>query len=382
MKRKKPKKANLNRDAEDWRRALAKILSKHNNMHASAKKTVSHRTSAARAYGLYRWFHLLREMGFRMAPDNLGGRHIEWLMLYWTCDPRVANLPADRARKITPLKVPLSPGYIQHQLSILRVFAGWIGKPGMVLSAKKYVNDERLVTRHYAAQYDHSWSASVPSAEELIKTVSERNLWVGVQLEMMLAFGLRRKEAIMFRPHVEEVPADALYGEHRSDQNYLAFLHVKRGTKGGRLRFVPIRNEAQKAALAHARQLAPFACSHLGKPGLSLIQSLTLFSNTTVACGITKAELGITPHGLRHEFGNDLFIELTDIPSPIRGGTGFTAEEIRDAYKEVARQLGHGRHGISRAYLGGLAPSTNPIVAEPVAGDESSLTSIPTGPAT
>lgn len=370
MKWKMPKNEPINKDAEDWRGALAKILSKYNKFHADGKKHVSFRTSEARAFCLFRWFFVLRLMGFRVAPQGLGERHIVWLMRYWTCDPRVAELPADRAEKIVPLTAPLSAAYIQQQLSILRVFAGWIGKKGMVRSASDYVDNPSLVARTYAAQYDHSWSAALPSIQELIDKVSKRNPWVGIQLELMLAFGLRRKEAVMFLPHIQEMHASEIPLSHRSSYNYLVFVRIKRGTKGGRLRFTPVRDAFQKATLERARQFARYDISHLSKPGLKLKQSLAMFSNTVVACGITKAMLGITPHGLRHQFANDLFVELTDIPSPIRGGTGIDPKAMREAYLEIARQLGHNRPRITSAYVGSSVSTRKQVNDANPDGDE------------
>ena len=83
----------------------------------------------------------------------------------------------------------------------------------------------------------------------------------------------------MFMPHVavvcrENVPVS----QHPSDR-YAAFLRIKRGTKGGRLRFVAIRNDEQRAALelGSAIRAAPVLTS--GPPGPSLKQSLKRFDN-------------------------------------------------------------------------------------------------------
>ena len=53
----------------------------------------------------------------------------------------------------------------------------------------------------------------------------------------------------------------------------------ERGTKGGRLRFVAIRNDEQRAALERALPFAPHPSSHLGHTGLTLKQSLKRFDN-------------------------------------------------------------------------------------------------------
>jgi integrase len=69
--------------------------------------------------------------------------------------------------------------------------------------------------------------------------------------------------------------------------------------------------------------------------------------------GATKAGLGVTPHGLRHQFAEDLSFDLTGLDAPARGGAPEHDPALRQAvYLEVARQLGHGRPRISGAHLG------------------------------
>jgi integrase len=88
--------------------------------------------------------------------------------------------------------------------------------------------------------------------------------------------------------------------------------------------------------------------------------------------GITGAALGVTPHGLRHEFGNDLYEALTGEPSPVRSGEPIDRDADRAARLVVAERLGHGRRNVTRAYLGGVlkpkpgAPSPDP---EPEPGE-------------
>jgi hypothetical protein len=54
-------------------------------------QTVSHSTHAARAGGLFCIFKLLRSAGFKTGPSGLGGKHIEFLMDYWTADPAIES---------------------------------------------------------------------------------------------------------------------------------------------------------------------------------------------------------------------------------------------------------------------------------------------------
>lgn len=344
-----------------WKAQLDAILLEHNGLHAVRNKVVSHSTMAARKLGLERAFMTLRTLGYKPTPHNLSARHVRALMDYWTAHPvnTMPSPPANDGRR------PYSAAYIQQQLSFLRVFSRWIGKPGLVLPPYHYVDDLQLVTRHYTAQRDKSWSGQGLDIEQVLAKVSAIDERVGAQLRMLLAFGLRRKEAVMFCPHAAEVPAYALPVHHpqSGSARYISFLRIKRGTKGGRLRFTAVRNDEQRAALAAAYRLARFQHSHLGHPDLSLKQALDLFSNVVRKAGLTRAQLGATPHGLRHEFAGDLFFDIAACQAPVRAGFPcLDPATMRALYLEVAQQLGHNRPQISNAYLG------SPVARTPAPG--------------
>ena len=134
------------------------------------------------------------------------------------------------------------------------------------------------------------------------------------------------------------------------------FLRVERGTKGGRLRFVAIRNDDQRKALELALQFAAHPSSHLGHPGLSLKQSLKRFDNVMQKAGVTRKRLGVTAHGLRHQFAQEFHVELTDVQAPVRGGDVCAdPETLKAALLEIARQLGHNRRRLRNAYRGSPA---------------------------
>jgi len=341
----------------DWKGELQRLLNANNERHALRGKVVSHSTQHSRAHGLFRVFRLLREAGFLAGPTSLGGRHIEFLVRYWTADPAIEEGLRTRASKLALRKTPFSAAYIQQQLSFLRALAEWTGKPGLVLPARHYVDDPALVSRASNATRDRSWSGANIDSAKVVDDVTKVDPVVGLQLEVLLAFGLRRKEAIMFSPALAVVPAHALPAGVDALE-YLAFLRIKRGTKGGRLRFTAIRNDVQREVLARALAVAPRPGMHIGRPGLSLKQALARFSNVMQQCGVTRKVLGVTAHGLRHDFAADLYYELAQVPAPIKGGVpGASSEVMTAAYLEVARQLGHGRARVTGAYLGTRAAS-------------------------
>lgn len=347
----RPTAADIETDEKNWKSALGRIVAENNWKHATKDKGVSHRTQEERRNILFRIFKLLRDASFKFAPYKIGGRHIEFLMRYWTAAPKVEEELKKRGSKLRALQSPLMPSTIQSMLSTLRTYCEWINKPGMVRSAEHYV-DKSLVRRNSNTTRDRTWSGANVDPADIVAKVTQADPVVGLQLEVMLAYGLRRKEAVMFCPTRACVPAYALPDDETSTQ-YLSFLEVKRGTKGGRVRYVALRSETHKSVYERALKAAPHEGSHIGYPGKTLKQALDRFSNVLRKYGVTKKQLGVTPHGLRHEFASDLYYELTDALPPVKGRHPHLAREVMEAaYREVAHQLGHGRPQISGAYLG------------------------------
>jgi integrase len=99
-------------------------------------------------------------------------------------------------------------------------------------------------------------------------------------------------------------------------------------------------------------------------PGKTLSQTINRIYYLCKIFGITKNQLNITPHGLRHQFANDLYGEEAGFPSAVRGGTNIPDREADNkARHEVTRQLGHARTSITAAYTGARKqgrPRNNP----------------------
>jgi site-specific recombinase XerC len=319
-----------------WREELARIVGYFNRKHAIKDKDVSYKTREDRRDFYFAFFTELRvndDACMRVRPRNLGSRHVAFMVRRWV------------ARG-------LEPGTIQLYLSYLRTFAEWIGHPGLVLPAEKYVDDPAKVERSYAAATDKSWSAHgiVPDAK--IAEVASFDCYVGCQLLMALRFNLRVKEAIMCPPHTAEVDGH---------------LEVKRGTKGGRLRFVPIDTPEKRAALEAAKRCVESKSAHLGRPGKTLEQNLERFRYVMRKFGITKTMLGVTPHGLRHEYANDRYEEFAGVASPVRGGPAIERDDDRAARLRLAEELGHARENISAAYIGAVLRRPRAIAAKSAA---------------
>ncbi len=342
-----------------WKRTLQDIISVNNERHSTKPKSVSFKTQSERACSLFRCFRDLHALGYKIRnPYCLGGRHVRVLMQDWT-----AAQP--RARRRT-----LSPAMVQTELSHLRTFANWIGKPGLVLPAESYVDDPARVTRHSAATADKSWPAHGVDPDRVIEEIALHDPWVGAQLRLARAFGLRIKEAVMIQPRLAERPAGDASG--RSDF-VGGHLEVTRGTKGGRLRRVPIDTLAKRTALAAAKALLTSDAQYLANPSRSLVQNLDRLTNVMKKFCVTRKALGVTPHGLRHEYAEDRYEAFAGVPAPVRGGPPIDLSVDEQARLRVAEELGHSRTQILAAYCGSSRARKDPRPAEnpPATGDAS-----------
>ena len=317
---------------ESWRKELQGIIDLNNHRHAVKPKGVGYKTRHERATFLFAFFEKLRvneKRCYKIMPSGLGSRHVRFMVNLW-------------------VKRGLAPGTIQLYISYLRVFAQWIGKPGLVREPSAYVRDASLVRRKYAATTDRSWSAHGVDGDQLVANIVAFDQFVGAQLSMCLAFGLRVKEAISFRPFQDV-------------NNETQELTLIRGTKGGRPRSNAIDSDRKRDAIALARRVAVVQSGHLGRDDLQLHQNQTRFYTVLRKFGVTRRGRGITAHGLRHEWANDQYEKLACAPSPVRGGDFFDREADRSVRLEIARHLGHSRESISTNYCGRILKTSKEV---------------------
>ena len=310
-----------------WKVELDAILREHNHLRKDGRQGASYRTREERALVLFRCFHELRnDCGLMIDnPRNFRPRHVEALARLWESKRQ-------------------SAATIQGKMSILRTFAGWIGKPGMIGASADYVSDKAVVTRTYAANKDKSWSAAGLDVEAAIRQIACVDCYVAMQLEVIAAFGLRRKEGVMFDPFL-------------ADRGPV--LLVERGTKGARPRFTLIDTDEKRALIEKAKKFVlqnRGSKGHIGNPNKTLKQNLDRYSNVLKSVGITKANLGITGHGLRAEFVCDR-LEERGITAPVRSGSGVQESKLSEsdqelALKKTSEEVGHSRTSVIAAYGG------------------------------
>jgi hypothetical protein len=256
----------------------------------------------------------LAALGYKkMRAHELKGRHINKLLALWESQN-------------------LSVGTMKNRLAVLRWWSDKIGKPG-VMSRDN-------------AQYGlpkRSFSA-VSRATELDGEVLNRIDGVyadriRLSLRLQRLFGLRREESLKFAPS---------FAIRRDAAGVITAVHLKASwTKGGRPRRVEVRTAPQRALLEEVAQLAGKVS--LIAPGMSYVDYLQQFEYRTRKAGLDRK------HGLRHQYAQERYKELTGWDCPLAGGGVLTpgqAERDREVRDQIAVELGHERRSVTNAYLG------------------------------
>ena len=307
--------------------SLNAVLKGHLRRSADGRKVVSDATIADRAEFYSRMIRELHEMGYRLTDvRHLKPKHVAALMRRWEA-------------------AGLSASTLQKRFSYLTLLCGWIGKKSMLRPGGTYLEDPDAFRREYAAAYDHSWTAAGVDPLEKIAEIEQDDPAVARVLRLQHAFGLRLREASLLDPARDVVGAD--------------WLRVVAGAKGGRPRAVPIETDDQRAVLAEAARHAERTRRSMIPPEYDLKQWLDHCHHVLGCHGVTRRN-GLVGHGLRHQYANDRYEELTGEPSPVRGGVGLQEDLHRQAQREVSGRLGHARTAITTAYYG--KPGDGPTV--------------------
>jgi integrase len=160
-------------------------------------------------------------------------------------------------------------------------------KPNLVGTLADYADREPLrLVRSYVALEDKSWDGNGIDAVAKIEEIAITEPYVAIQLKPQAAFGLRVEESFLLRP-AEAVRDDGL-------------LSATRGTKGGRDRVVPIGFK-----LAVLKEAAQYANPYTGSMipyGVTKLQWKNRYYNVLAKHGVTNSGIGVTSHGLRHQF--------------------------------------------------------------------------------
>jgi integrase len=323
---------------------LALILRRYNWQHAVKAKNIGHRTAQSRGRLCVWVFRFLRDnpvKTFKLDPRSFSGRHADFVMAHWCAEAKAGRL---------------APGTIPTYYSHLKTFTRWIGKPKLLKPIGAYFDDPALYRRSGITTNDKSWRALGIDVASVIRDVEDYDVHAAACLWLMLAFGLRFKESLMLRPHVDVATAHQAEGDSGSGgeeaSGVAQYLDTHRGTKGGRQRYVPIDDALCRHAITYACHVAKGAQGSVGDPNLTLVQALRRLRYVMERFGITKRDLRVVPHGLRYQFAASRYTEQTGSLPPVAGGQGVAADADSAARKRVSTLLGHGRPQITNAYLG------------------------------
>jgi integrase len=243
---------------------------------------------------------------FKLDPRSFSGRHADFVLAHWCILAKTGRL--------APATIPT---YYSH----LKTFTHWIGKPNLLKPIQAYLDDPALYRRSGVTTQDKSWRAVGVDVTTVVRDVEGYDLHAAACLWLMLTFGLRFKECLMLRPHVDVVTARHAAGKSGADQEAAGEadqnLDTHRGTKGGRQRYIPIEDDLCRHAITYARHVAKGPQGSVSDPSLTLVQAMRRLRYVMERFGITKRDLRVDA----------------------------------DARRAVSALLGHGRTQITNAYL-------------------------------
>ncbi|MCP5314520.1 MAG: integrase domain-containing protein [Chromatiaceae bacterium] len=251
----------------------------------------------------------LHELGYRaMNARSLKPKHVEALLRRWQGEG-------------------LSIGTLKNRMAALRWWAHKADRRHVVARSNDYYGIP-----------ERSFVSTESKAKQVDRTALERvrDPHVRMSLELQQAFGLRREEAIKFKPSYAD----------RGDRLVLKDTW----TKGGKAREIPVRNTAQRAVLDRAHRLAGRGSLIPGHRNYR--QQLRIYERHTANAGLSKL------HGLRHAYAQQRYEELTGWKSPAAGGpsgSALSASERsldRQVRLAISEELGHEREAITATYLG------------------------------
>ncbi len=250
----------------------------------------------------------LNELGFvQMKVTRLKTKNITQLIEKWKTDG-------------------LATGTIKNRMSHIRWWAGKTNRSHLVPTNDELGIDKRI--------YVTNESKAVELTPEHLKQVNDP--YIKYSLQLQAHFGLRREESIKFNAHYAD----------KGDR-----ITLKAGwRKGGRSREIPIVTKEQRNLIDQIKHEC--GNSALIPPHLQYKHQKDLYKNTIPKIGLGKG------HGLRHNYAQIRYRELTGNECPAKGGKH--QREMRKEEREfdsqirlqISEELGHNREQITSVYLG------------------------------
>lgn len=271
----------------------------------------SHATQANRFRILQAIGRELQQGGYKLpAARSLKPKHVQYLVQFW----QTAGLTA---------------GTIKNRMGALR----WLAEK---------VNKGSIIPRDNAAlgiaEREHH-KGNKAQKLDLAQLSKVECPYMRLSVRFMAAFGLRMEEALKFRPKMAD------------KGDYIALKAS--WTKGGRYREIPVHSQRHRDLLDEAKMLC--GEGSLIPLGKNYIQHRKAFEYATLKAGFSNL------HGLRHNYAQARFKQLSGFAAPKAGGPGrgsmTAAQRSADetARLTVSNELGHDRLDVTVTYLGGMA---------------------------
>ncbi|AAP86078.1 Integrase domain-containing protein (plasmid) [Cupriavidus necator H16] len=288
-------------------------------------RSLSQMSQRQRLQALLAMFVELRSVGGMAvnSPYSIRQKHVRWLVQYWVGDRK------------------LNAGTVELRLTHLRALMSWMGKTNVVGRIDDYVERPAGYARSYIAREDKSWEGKGIDAAAKIAEIEVTDAHVALQLKLEAAFGLRAMESWRLRPALDVLPS--------------GMLHVHDGTKGGRPRRVPIEFGWQYELLGKAATLAYATNPEKGTlipATYTQIRWRRRFYTVLEKHGVTKNGQGVTAHGLRHQFLQQMYQRESGQAAAVKGGGKVVdVQAHREAMRKVVEAAGHSRATKANAYL-------------------------------
>ncbi len=305
----------------------------HNHQHAVRRKEVAKSTTHTRFQHLVRALVVdLHHLGHRKEKlKRLKPRDVIALIRYW--------------------ETRLGPRTIRNRLSTLRWLCAKLGKTDIVpADPRLYMADPVNYDAPAYARTDATPSGKDADVADFLRRVAEIDLLVALVQLLKIEWGLRRREAILTRPHEQ-------------DKGDYFVVTRRRGPKGGRPRVISHydfraewNDETGELDIVDPR-LDPVKRNILdllkrftNKQGSLIPQGYNLsrwmrWERTVVAeyCGLSMRRLGITSHNFRHEYAARRCEIVSGLARVSQRTEPLTSSEIE--WDHVARQIAIGELG-------------------------------------
>ena len=221
----------------------------------------------------------------------------------------------------------IAVGTIKNRMAAVRWWARKVNRRGAVARGNDFYG---IASRQMISSFS---KAQTLSAAQLAR-ITDRHVYLSLELQRV--FGLRREEALKFRPNYAD----------RGDRLVLKASW----TKGGKSRVIPIRTDAQRKLLGRVWQLA--GRGSLIPTQRSYIQHLRVYVRQIMNAGLSKM------HGLRHAYAQQRYFELTGWACLLAGGPKTQRLSPNDrridkaARLTISHELGHVREEVVSIYIG------------------------------